>query len=200
VTGFYGQTGIQGVTGLWGLTGLALGATGIAGVTGAYGGPPGETGLQGQTGIQGATGLQSYSYGECYVSTPASTTLTTQSTYYLLQGTTTAGSYLQDFTHASPGRLTYTGSATKNFLVSAYVGASVGNAVEYALRLAKGGTTIVQSQNTIQPSLVSQHYVITTQGIIEMSTNDYIELYVACTARGTTTLTANNANIIIRSF
>jgi hypothetical protein len=140
------------------------------------------------------------SYGECYVSTPASTTLTTQSTYYLLQGTTTEGSYLLDFTHASPGRLKYTGTTTKKFLVSGTLGVQVPAALEtYTARLVKNGATIVASTIGIQFSTSGQRLGFVTQTIIELATNDYIEIYVACISRASTSIQANFGNLIAHS-
>ena len=140
------------------------------------------------------------SYGECYVSTPASTTLTTQSTYYLLAGTTTAGTYLQDFTHASPGRLTYTGGTTKKFQVLGALGVQVPSASEtYVARVAKNGATIVASTVGIQLSSSGQRPCLATQTIIELATNDYIEIYVACITRASTSIQANFGNLIAHS-
>jgi len=203
IQGLTGPQGLQGVTGLRGLTGMALGSTGIAGFTGAYGGPPGVTGLDGQTGIQGVTGLAlgSTGYGECYVSTPASTGLATQNVYYLLAGTTTGGTYLQDFTHASPGRLTYTGGDTRKFLVTGSIGAAqvTSSSETYTVRIAKNGTTIAASTCGIYCYPVSNRPGFVCQTVVELATNDFIEMYAACISRGTTAIVANFGNLIAHS-
>jgi len=140
------------------------------------------------------------SYGECYISSSATTTLTTQSTFYLLAGITTAGSYLSGFTHASPGRLTYTGT-TKNFIVTAVLGGLQFSTISefFAARLVKNGTTIVSSETGTQIMGGTGHRpCMNLQTIVELATNDYIEIYVACTTANSKTLTAQWGNLMVR--
>jgi hypothetical protein len=187
-----GMTGIQGIQGVTGF----LGATGVAGFTGAYGGPPGPTGIQGSTGLQSA-----FCYGESYISTPASTGLATQNVYYLLAGTTTGGTYLQNFTHASPGRLTYTGGDTRKFLVTGSIGAAqvTSSSETYTVRIAKNGTTIAASTCGIYCYPVSNRPGFVCQTVVELATNDFLEMYAACISRGTTAFVANFGNLIAHS-
>jgi hypothetical protein len=225
VTGLIGGTGIQGVTGLiggtgiQGVTGIALGQTGIQGVTGLVGGTgiQGVTGVYAQTGIQGLTGLAlggtgiqgmtgvstAKSYGECYFSANvgctgvgSTTTITALGTYYIIAGTSTAGANLSNFTHASPGRLTYTGTPTTVFLVSANLSPILSTTVtRYGFRIALNGTTIPASMIVRACNNVGQVDIIKLQTLVSMETNQYVEVYVtAMTAAAT--ITVPNLNLV----
>lgn len=125
-------------------------------------------------------------HGACYISTPAATTVTTAGTFYLLQGTTTAIDTTL-FTHSSPGRLTYTGTVTKTFFVTAMlsVTSSVNNLI-IKIRIAKNGTTIAGSEQQYFKTTSTDVKPVSTQYVVTLATNDYVELYVTSDVNGST--------------
>jgi hypothetical protein len=173
-----------------------IGGTGIQGVTGAYGGPPGETGIQGVTGVPSGT-----SYGECFLNTGATgvgatTNVANLGVYYIIACTSTAGTNLTNFTHSSPGRLTYTGATTTIFEAIFALNVTLNTAAaRYNFRLAKNGTTIPASQNSIQINNTGFRPTVTCQTLVSLATNDYIEGFVSCTTGGVTAV-VNYLNII----
>lgn len=185
---------------------LFAGATGPTGWTGPAGsnGSNGATGPTGYTGATGATGPTGpgigAAYGGCYVSTPAATTITTHNTWYVMQGTTTSTN-LTGFTHTSPGKLTYTGSATRVFRVGATIQLQTNTAsITAKARFGVSGTTdaTTEQATTYGPS-ASDIRPLVLEALISLAQNQYIEVYLTETVSDGKTLTANNCNINISS-
>jgi hypothetical protein len=113
------------------------------------------------------------SYGQIYVSASALTTISAINTPTKIAGTYTAN-LLKDFTHAT-GRMTYTGTATKTFLITfhSYITTSTSNS--YNITLAKNGTSIADPH--MQFTQV-QNRLPSHSTMVSLATNDYIEAFV----------------------
>jgi hypothetical protein len=135
-------------------------------------------------------------HGGCWTSTPAPVTITVADTYYLVGGTSTAQA-LTLFTHATPGRLTYDGTITKDFVIIAKTSlVSSANNIVMKTRLAKNGTTDASSEQSYFKTTASDVKGFVTMTVISLAQGDYVELYVTCDNAGST-LTANEEVMII---
>jgi hypothetical protein len=120
-----------------------------------------------------------FSAGIYYISTPATTTISVGGTFYKAAGTTTAG-YLHRFTMPTDNRLTYTGDATIRALVlasSTLIHTGSGTKIG-GIKIAKNGVVNDESERRTLFSTSPYNYNLSTLSIIELSTNDYIELWV----------------------
>lgn len=139
------------------------------------------------------------SYAGLYISTPAETTITTQDVFVKEAGTTTEVTSSSDFTLTAAGRFTYTGVATRRFktdLVSSITSANNNQLIR--LRLAINGTTIVESEQ----SKLGVNTIVGTLPLTflpELSTDDYVEVYIA-NGTGATNVTVDNMNMNIISI
>lgn len=122
------------------------------------------------------------------------TTINTQGVYEKILGTTTAGQYLEKFTHEN-NKLIYNGALTGFFKVTAVVTLSSGNNKVISLRVAKNGTNIAQSTSESTTSGTGRSENIKIADIVELVPTDYIELFVANTT-DTTNVTVENLNLI----
>ena len=100
--------------------------------------------------------------------------------YEKVEGTTSATSISQKFTH-SIGRLTYTGGITKEFVITASAAAysETDSAIAISMRIAKNGATIPESEYQVTTSAVKMDEHFYCQCVINLAQNDYIELFVA---------------------
>ena len=96
------------------------------------------------------------------------------------------------FTMPSNNRLTYGGTATKKFLVTATI--TVETAVSapnqlLGLHLAEGGT--VNTHTTIERFVVTEQQkgALAIQGMFELATNEYVEVWISNETAG------NNATV-----
>lgn len=139
-------------------------------------------------------------HGGCYISTPAATTITTGGTFYLLAGTTTVGAGGTTLvTHASPGRLTYTGSVTRPFTVMGNISfISSANNILAKVRIAKNGATIAESESQFFKSTSTDTKDVPFFVVVNLAQNDYIEVYVTCDSNAST-MTANAGNLFIQA-
>lgn len=106
-------------------------------------------------------------------------------------GITTAGGLNAQFTHSS-NRLTYTGALSQSFhiVVCANVRSSSTNQV-ISIGIAVNGAIITDSEMTIRTSNQNQEYPGATQYSINLTNNDYVELFVKNT---------NSTNIRVSDF
>lgn len=110
-------------------------------------------------------------------------------------GTTTEGSLNSQFTHSN-NRLTYTGSLSQSFhiVVCANVRTSSTNQV-ISIGIAVNGTIITDSEMTIRTSNANQEYPGATQYSINLTNNDYVELFVKNTSSTDVRVSDFNMNI-----
>ena len=117
-------------------------------------------------------------YGSMYVSTAIETAVAAQNTPLKALGTTTAGDALHHFTHAA-NRLTYTGTPDQEFIVSAALSLTAAqNDQVLAFHIAKNGAVIAASEIQRKAAKGADVGAATVMVEIDLSTNDYIELWV----------------------
>lgn len=136
--------------------------------------------------------------GQMYFSGNVSaTTIANSNTYYKVAGTTIAGSINQKFSHTT-GRLTYSGAITRAFKITA-VASVVGVAGnKISLRVAKDATTIAESTSAATISASNRFESLTCHAIVELVTNNYIELFVANDSAQNVTI--EDLNVIIEAL
>lgn len=130
-------------------------------------------------------------HGSTYISTTTTTSVDQTPTFTKIAGTYTPGE-LNGFTH-SAGVLTYTGSLTKKFLVTASISADATVADTYYFRIAKDGTSIAASQMTRAVGSADIGS-ISLSWVVELATNATIEVQ---TARAGTTSNLSNAEVTL---
>ncbi len=119
--------------------------------------------------------------GYCEYSSPTGTTITTPTTFTLVNPATTAGFSLAEFSHNGSGRLTYTGSATIGMKLTVSLGAQQTSAGTADISLAVNGLPLgpyTSASVTGGAGVVGLHLV----SFVEFSTNDYVEVYAQCSA------------------
>jgi hypothetical protein len=116
-------------------------------------------------------------------------------TWVKASGTTTSGTNSK-FTHTT-NRLTYNGAFTNSFLVSlnATVRCSTSNQ-NISIGIAKNGTIIAESEGIIRTATSNVEHGGSTQAVLEMVANDYVELFVRNTGSTDIRVTDFNFNIV----
>jgi len=114
--------------------------------------------------------------------------------WFKAAGTTSASANNSKFTTSTTNRLTYNGAFTQSFMVT--VNANVKTAVSTQnidIGIAKNGTIIAESSMTILCAAGSTPSFGATQAVVELTANDYIELFVknASSANNTTVVDMN---------
>lgn len=104
----------------------------------------------------------------------------TTNVFEKINGITTASSINQKFSHTS-NRLTYTGGLARSFKITASSSAASQNTnvILILIRVAKNGVTIAESEAQSTTSASGRYESFFSQCIVEMTTNDYVELWVA---------------------
>ena len=126
----------------------------------------------------GGTGVTQSTYGEYYISSITATSIGTTGTFVKVNGTTTAG-FLSNFTHPASNRLTYTGTATRKFLIAAALSFHGTATNDYKFAFHKNTSSL------LSPSIISTTGAgagnlahVSCQTIVELATNDFIEVFV----------------------
>ena len=110
-------------------------------------------------------------------------------------GTTTSGTNSK-FTHTT-NRLTYNGAFTNSFLVTVNATVrSAGSNQSISIGVAKNGTTITESEGIIRTATSNVEHGGSTQAVLEMVANDYIELFVRNTSSTDIRVTDYNFNVV----
>lgn len=104
------------------------------------------------------------------------TTISATGTPVKVSGTTTASSINQKFSHSN-NRLTYTGAITRDFQVTSIVSALSNNNNQVGLYIAKNGIVIDESETYATTSGTGRAENITVQTIVQLSQNDYVEVW-----------------------
>lgn len=110
-------------------------------------------------------------------------------------GTTTSGTNSK-FTHTT-NRLTYNGAFTNSFLVT--VNATVrsgGTNQSISIGVAKNGVIIDESEGIIRTATSNVEHGGSTQAVLEMVANDYVELFVKNTSSTAIRVTDFNFNVV----
>ena len=110
-------------------------------------------------------------------------------------GTTTSGTNSK-FTHTT-NRLTYNGAFTNSFLVTLNATARSGGTNQtISIGVAKNGTIISESEGIIRTTTSNVEHGGSTQAVVEMVANDYVELYVRNTSSTDIRVTDFNFNVV----
>lgn len=105
------------------------------------------------------------------------TSLTDAGTYYKIAGATTVSGQ-QRFT-STDNKITYGGKDNITGKVAIVIGAkSPANNADFTIALAKNGTVIPTPNGSMAPSVNNQSFQITLLVEVELSTNDYIEVFI----------------------
>jgi hypothetical protein len=128
--------------------------------------------------VDGGTGVTQSTYGEYYISSITATSIATAGTFVKVGGTTTAG-FLSNFTHPASNRLTYTGTATRKFLIAVALSFHGTATNDYKFAFHKNTSSL------LSPSIISATGAgtgdlahVSCQTIVELATNDFIEVFV----------------------
>jgi hypothetical protein len=119
--------------------------------------------------------------GQCYfTNNTTQNTIATTGVFEKILGTTTASSVNQKFNHTN-NRLTYTGGITRSFRVTASCSAQAitTNNTIILVRAAKNGKTIAESESQATTSATGRNENFYSQAIVELTTNDFLELFIA---------------------
>jgi hypothetical protein len=110
-------------------------------------------------------------------------------------GTTTSGTNSK-FTHTT-NRLTYNGAFTSSFLVTLNATVRSGGTNQLiSIGVAKNGTAIAESEGIIRTTTANVEHGGSTQAVVEMVANDYVELYVRNTSSTDIRVTDFNFNVV----
>lgn len=119
------------------------------------------------------------SVGSMYISTPAETSITTVSTPVKASGTTTLNGNSRGFDMPVDNRLRYTGTAP--VLCKVHAGMSItaaGNNKLMSIYIAKNGVVDETTEQSRFISVGSDKGVLFVGGLIPLSQNDYIEIWI----------------------
>ena len=110
-------------------------------------------------------------------------------------GTTVSGTNSK-FTHTT-NRLTYNGAFTNSFLVTINATLRSGGTNQLiSIGVAKNGVAIDESEGIIRTTTSNIEHGGSTQAVLEMVSNDYVELYVRNTGNTNIRVTDFNFNIV----
>tara|TARA_Y100000310_G_scaffold109018_1_gene107386 strand:+ start:1355 stop:2590 length:1236 start_codon:yes stop_codon:yes gene_type:complete len=145
-------------------------------------------------------------YASMSMTTPAETTIVTVSTggptgdnYVKAAGTTTQGALSGSFDH-SDNRLKYTGTRPSTFIVNVTTSTtSAGADKELGYKIAVNGTPNDESYSVRKQVVAADLGSGALQCLVSLTTNDYVELFVA-NETDDTNLTIEAMNFIIQSI
>lgn len=124
------------------------------------------------------------------------TTISATGTPVKVAGTTTSGALTAKFTNAN-NRATYTGSLTRIFHVIANLSFSAGTNNLIGSYVAKNGTILTESEIYVQVDTNGDFANATIQALVELQTNDYIEIFIENDS-ATTNITVSDLNVTVR--
>ncbi len=143
-----------------------------------------------------------HSSGLMFISTPGTFAITTGGTFEKLIGGAIdySSDHLEDFNETTNGRLTYTGTLTKHFTVAVYSSIESGeNTQEIEIRIAEGGSPIFGSEQEQTYSVINNHNTIPTGYIVELATNEYIEVFITSDTNGDNVI-AHSCVVVITEY
>lgn len=123
------------------------------------------------------------------------TTITTTGVAVKVAGATTSAGMTAKFTNID-NRATYTGSVTRTFKVFATLSLSSGNNQRIGCYIAKNGTIIPESETYSDTTGNGDIFNAGIQTLVQLSTNDYIEIFVENDA-STNDILVTDLNVVI---
>jgi hypothetical protein len=127
------------------------------------------------------------------------TTIAVTSTPVKVAGTTVNDAITEKFTNSTTNRATYTGAITRDFTVQCVVSLESGNNKDIEVYVYKNGSASPGSSSHITTSGTGKGENVVVQSIVELATNDYVEIWVA-NDDDTTDVTVTALNMIIHDI
>jgi hypothetical protein len=126
--------------------------------------------------------------------------IATTNVFEKIEGVTTASTINQKFDHTN-NRLTYTGGLVRSFKITASISANsvTTQTVIIKTRIAKNGTTLPESESQATTSATGRNENFFSQAIVELTTNDFIEIFIA-NQTNANSLLATELNVIIEAL
>ena len=126
------------------------------------------------------------------------TTIVTPDVYVKAAGATTSGIFVEKFdVTTTDNKAVYVGATQGHYEITATITLSSGNNKQIGCRIAKNGTSMSTSTIVTTTSGSGRSENITVQDVVELSPNDYIELFVTDTI-ATNAVTIIDLNLIIK--
>ena len=136
------------------------------------------------------------STGSVYITTPIETSIAAVNTPIKVAGTTTAYGLFRT-TSSTDNRIEYTGTKTRYFKYTASVSITAAtNNKRFNFYIAKNGVVLAESKQSRKISTGADIGSISTSGLIQLQTGDYIELWVE-NIDDSTNITAQSMNLMI---
>lgn len=126
------------------------------------------------------------------------TTVASANVAYKVAGTTTSQAITQKFTNTN-NRATYTGAISRAFSVSAVLSCTSGNTNQIGIYIAKNGTILNESEVYITTGGAGRAEGGKAQAIVQLVTNDYIEIFVE-NSTAANNITVTELSVIIESL
>lgn len=128
------------------------------------------------------------------------TTIGSSGTFVKVAGTTTEVSAVtQKFDNATSNRAEYTGAFPGSFLVTVFASMTSGNNQDLRMRVAVNGTTLAESTSRFQTSGSGAASNIGAQAMVSLTSNDYVEIFVA-NDTAANNITVTDLNVTITRF
>lgn len=135
--------------------------------------------------------------GNLYVSSTATTSISASNTPTKMAGTTT-GLNLFRTTSSTDNRITYTGTKTRFFTYTGSISVTASaNGKRFVFYLAKNGSILPESEQSRKIANGADRGSISLSGVVELSTNDYVEVWVE-NINDATNITAESMNLLIK--
>lgn len=113
-------------------------------------------------------------------------------------GTTVSQDITQRFTNTA-NKATYVGALSRAFQVSATLTCESGNNNQIGIYIAKNGTIVNYTESYITTNGSGKGEGAKVQGVIQLSTNDFIEIYIE-NSTATNNITVTNLTCIIKAI
>lgn len=126
------------------------------------------------------------------------TDIVTQSVAVKIAGNTTADSVTQGFTHSN-NRLTYTGTDSRIFRVTAIASFSSGNNNQVLFYVAQDGSPIAISETYATANSSGRFENAVVQGIVTLAPGGYVEIWTANDS-ATTDVTVSDLSVIVQAL
>lgn len=138
--------------------------------------------------------------GELYLTVTAATTCSSQGTFVIINGDTSAeASFLTQFNKSADMTLQYIGANTKNFHAVAHTSIRLasGTNKDFAIRIAKNGTSIPKSEMRRRVSNATDYGAVTTGCFLSMVSGDTVSV-MAANITDTTNMEAVKTILVIQ--
>lgn len=137
-------------------------------------------------------------FGSLSMTTPAATTVSVAGTYVKAAGTTTISSTVEEVSDGSVNnRLIYTGTPDRHFMIEASVSmTTASNSQIVGMKIAKNGTVLDDTIVRRKVGTGSDLGAAGVQGDVQLSTNDFIELWIT-NESSASTVTIETLNLFI---